>query len=117
MGFTYQMMQFQQERLAAAALSLAPMDRLIEDTIEYCRERKAFGRPLLDNQYIHYRLAELKTDVELLRAGVYSATDNFVAGNDVTEMASMIKLKVYRLLPKDSTYVRTFVNVIVMFLF
>ncbi len=50
MGFTYQMMQFQQERLAAGALSLAPMDILIHDTIEYCKERKAFGRPLIDNQ-------------------------------------------------------------------
>ncbi len=45
-------------------------------------------------QYIHYRLAELKTEVEMLRAGLYSATDNFLAGNDVTEMASMVKLKV-----------------------
>ena len=31
------------------------------------RERKAFGAPLLDNQYIHFRLAELLTEVEMLR--------------------------------------------------
>jgi len=49
-GFTYQMMQFQEERLAAVALSLAPLEKCITDTIEYTRTRTAFGRPLLDNQ-------------------------------------------------------------------
>ena len=43
----------------------------LQDTIEYCRQRHAFGRPLIDNQYLHYQLAEMKTEVELLRAGLY----------------------------------------------
>ena len=47
------------------------MDNILDDTIAYLRERKAFGRPLLDNQYIHYKLAEYKTEVEMLRAGIY----------------------------------------------
>ena len=42
-----------------------------QETIEYCRQRQAFGRPLLDNQYLHYKLAEMKTEVEMLRAGLY----------------------------------------------
>merc|ERR1712004_814570 len=63
MGFTYQMMQFQEERLAAAAISLTPCVNIINDTIAYTRERKAFGAPLLDNQYIHFRLAELLREV------------------------------------------------------
>merc|ERR1711974_421107 len=75
MGFTYQMMQFQEERLAAAAISLTPMVNIINDTITYTRERKAFGAPLLDNQYIHFRLAELHTEVEMFRAMVYAAAD------------------------------------------
>merc|ERR1712203_1022861 len=48
MGFTYQMMQFQEERLAAAAISITPCVNIINDTIAYTRERKAFGAPLLD---------------------------------------------------------------------
>merc|ERR1711970_162075 len=40
MGFTYQMMQFQEERMAAVALSLTPMDKIIQQTIEYLKERK-----------------------------------------------------------------------------
>ena len=80
MGFTYQMLQFQEERLAAAALTLTPMDAVIAETVEYLRQRKAFGQPLLNNQYIHFRLAELLTEVEMLRAGLYRATDQHVAG-------------------------------------
>jgi len=98
MGFTYQMMQFQEERLAAAAISLTPCVNIINDTIAYTKERKAFGAPLLDNQYIHFRLAELLTEVEMLRSGLYRATDNHVAGEDVTMLASMCKLKCGRLL-------------------
>merc|ERR1719400_880101 len=98
MGFTYQMMQFQEERLAAAAISLTPCVNIINDTIAYTRERKAFGAPLLDNQYIHFRLAELLTEVEMLRSGLYRATDNHVAGEDASMLASMCKLKCGRLL-------------------
>ena len=84
--------------------------RHIEQTVAYTRERKAFGAPLLDNQYIHFRLAELLTEVtvvdmlcaklkktnnfpsiwkfcdefasqvEMLRSLLYRATDLFVAG-------------------------------------
>ena len=53
-GFTYQMLQFQQERLACAALSLVPLERCITDTIEYTRNRMAFGQPLLNNQVCIY---------------------------------------------------------------
>src|ERR1700684_1423642 len=58
-GFTYQMLQFQEERLWAAAANLKSMERVIEETIEYTRSRKAFGKPILDNQVVHFRLAEL----------------------------------------------------------
>jgi len=97
MGFTYQMLQFQEERLACVALAMTPMEMCINQTIEYLRDRKAFGQPLLNNQYIHFRLAELLTDIEMLRAGLYRATESHVAGEDVTQLASMCKLKVGRL--------------------
>jgi citronellyl-CoA dehydrogenase len=96
-GFTYQMLQFQEERLWAAAACLKAHEHTIEDTIEYTRSRKAFGRPLLDNQVIHYRLAELKTEVELLRSLVYRACEAYISGEDVTPLATMAKLKAGRL--------------------
>ncbi|MBT4020026.1 MAG: acyl-CoA dehydrogenase [Alphaproteobacteria bacterium] len=97
MGFTYQMQQFQEERLWAAASSLKAMDGIIAETAEYTRNRHAFGQPLLNNQVIHYRLAELSTEVEALRALVYQSVEAYIDGTDVTRQASMAKLKCGRL--------------------
>jgi citronellyl-CoA dehydrogenase len=96
-GFTYQMLQFQEERLWGAAANLRALDRLIDLTIDYTRERKAFGQSILDNQVVHFRLAELRTEVEALRALTYRAVEMYVAGQDVTKLASMAKLKAGRL--------------------
>jgi citronellyl-CoA dehydrogenase len=96
-GFTYQMLQFQEERLWGAANSIQGLDNAIRNTIEYTRERRVFGRPVLDNQVVHFTLAELQTEVEALRALVYRATELYVAGKDVTQLASMAKLKGGRL--------------------
>lgn len=98
MGFTYQMMQFQEERLWAAANAIQGLMNCIDQTIEYTRERKAFGKSVLDNQVVHFTLAELKTEVECLRALTYMATEHYIQGKDVTEWASMAKLKAGRLL-------------------
>jgi citronellyl-CoA dehydrogenase len=92
-GFVYQMLQFQEERLWGAANSVRALERMIEWTIDYTRQRKAFGISILDNQYVHYRLAELSTEVEALKALVYRATEMYVSGKDVTKLASMCKLK------------------------
>ena len=52
---------------AIDAGALRTLDRMIDQTIEYTRQRQAFGRSILDNQSVHFRLAELRTEVELLR--------------------------------------------------
>jgi citronellyl-CoA dehydrogenase len=96
-GFTYQMLQFQEERLWAAAAGLVGKERMIDDTIEYAGQRKAFGQSILDNQVVHFRLAELKTDVEMLRSLTYRAAELMLKGEDVTMLASMAKLKSGRL--------------------
>jgi citronellyl-CoA dehydrogenase len=96
-GFTYQMLQFQEERLSAAARRITALTQCVDDTIAYTRTRLAFGRPILDNQVVHFRMAELKTEIELLRSLVYRAADLHIAGEDMTELASMAKLKVGRL--------------------
>jgi citronellyl-CoA dehydrogenase len=97
MGFTFQMLQFQEERLWGAASSLKGLDRLIDLTIDYTRQRHTFGRPILDNQVVHFKLAELRCEVEALRALTYRAVEMYVSGKDVTKLASMAKLKCGRL--------------------
>lgn len=96
MGFMYQMMQFQEERLFGAASGIDGMTNIINETIEYTRQRQAFGQSLIDNQYVHFRMAELKTEVEALKALVYQTTEEYVAGKDASMQASMCKLKVGR---------------------
>ncbi len=97
LGFMLQMKQFQRERLAGSLMSTAGMEKIIRLTIAYCRERHTFGRPLIDNQVIHFRLCELLTEVEALRQLNYHCIRLLVAGEDVTKEVSMAKLKAGRL--------------------
>ncbi len=97
MGFMMQMVQFQEERLCGAIGTLRGMEHVIESTIAYCRERHTFGQPLIDNQVIHFRMAELRTEVEALRSLIHRAVEDYVGGTDVTMLASMAKLKAGRL--------------------
>jgi citronellyl-CoA dehydrogenase len=98
MGFVYQMEQFQYERLWGALNAGAMAQRAIDMTIAYTRERKAFGRPLLDNQWVHYRLAEMETEVAALRALSWQGVETVVRGEDATRIATMAKLKAGRLI-------------------
>ena len=97
MGFVYQMQQFQEERLWGAASSLVGMEKVIDHTIEYTRQRKIFGKSILDNQVVHFKLAELKSEIEALRSLIYRACEEYINGQDVTMLASMAKLKGGRL--------------------
>ena len=96
-GFIYQMEQFQEERIFCAANVLKALDTCVQETIGYTKQRKAYGKSILDNQYVQFRLAELQTEIESLRALTYRATTLYVKGQDVTNLASMAKLKAGRL--------------------
>lgn len=97
MGFSLQMQQFQKERLAGTLMGLSGMEEAIKLTINYCRERHTFGKPLIDNQWIHFRIAELLTEIEALRQLAYHCVRMLVAGEDMTKEVSMAKLKAGRL--------------------
>jgi len=101
-GFKMQMQQFQEERIFMSVSCLVILDECISKTIEYCHERQAFGKPIIYNQSIHFRLAELQTEVEALRSLVYRACENLIDGNDVTYLTSMAKLKSGRLIREVS---------------
>jgi len=96
-GFTYQMLQFQEERLWSIAANLKSMEQSIEATVDYTKMRNVFGKPILDNQVVQFTLAELQTEVEALRSLLYRATEEYLTGVDVTLLASMGKLKAGRL--------------------
>ncbi|MEM7152106.1 MAG: acyl-CoA dehydrogenase family protein [Myxococcota bacterium] len=96
-GFTFQMIQFQEERLWGAANVIGGLDQVLSATIEYTGDRQVFGKSVLDHQWVHFKLAELATEIEALRALTYQATELYISGKDVTKLASMAKLKSGRL--------------------
>ena len=96
-GFQQQMTQFQNERMIAAYTAVGSMQQALERTAGYLRERQAFGAPLLSNQYLQFRLAELAAEVDLLRRYNYACAESFMAGQDTTRMATIAKLKAGRL--------------------
>ncbi len=97
MGFKLQMQQFQKERLIAAVMALAGAEKAIEITVKYCQTREAFGKPLIANQWIQFRISELLTEIEAERQLLYHCTRLIVAGIDATREVSMAKLKAGRL--------------------
>ena len=66
-GFIYLMQQLPQERLSIAVGAVATAEKVLDDTIAYCHERKAFGRPIGKFQNSRFRLAEMKTETRIAR--------------------------------------------------
>lgn len=100
MGFIYQMQQFTEERLFGASRTIIQMQELLDETAEYLRTREAFGKPLLDNQWINYTLADLSTEVTCLRALVHECVDGYVRGEDVRLRTAQAKLTAGKLVRK-----------------
>ena len=96
-GFQQQMAQFQDERLIGAFMSVASARRALDRTKEYLQQRDAFGKPLLANQYLQYRLAELYAEVDLLQTYCRVAAFRAADGEPVTREATVAKLKCGRL--------------------
>jgi citronellyl-CoA dehydrogenase len=103
-GFQQQMEQFQIERLVATYLAVGGHDLALERTKEYARQRQTFGRPLLANQYLAFRLTELVAEVDILREYVYACARAIDGGEDVTRGATIAKLTAGRLNRKVADY-------------
>jgi citronellyl-CoA dehydrogenase len=97
MGFQQQMAQFVIERMWAAYGAVGACEMALERTKEYLKQRVAFGRPLMKNQYLQYRLAELAAEVDLLKYYNYATADAFMRGENPTRFATIAKLKSGRL--------------------
>jgi citronellyl-CoA dehydrogenase len=104
LGFMLQMQQFQRERLVSAIMAYAGAERVIRMTIEYLRERKTFGQPLIDNQWIHFKLSELIAEVEFLRQMCHHCVRKMQDGLDYTREASIAKLKAGRLVRETADW-------------
>ena len=90
-GFYAVMKNFQNERIAIAAMTMGEAARAIELTLEYVRTRKAFGAPLWDKQAIRQRLSMLAAKVEAGRQLVLHAASLDAQGRDCVKEVSMAK--------------------------
>ena len=90
-GFKLLMNQLQQERLVIAVASIASCRRSLEDTIDFVRQREAFGQRISQFQNTQFTLAELATQVELGQAFVDKLCAAHVRGEEIVVGASMAK--------------------------
>ncbi|MBY8917150.1 acyl-CoA dehydrogenase family protein [Nitratireductor sp. L1-7-SE] len=90
-GFVQLMQQLPQERLLIGAQAIAMIERALAVTIDYVKERKAFGQKVIDFQNTQFKLAELKTEATVGRVFYNDCVARHLAGNLDTATASMVK--------------------------
>lgn len=90
-GFKYLMEKLQQERLFASWGSQVLAEVALEVTLDYCRSREAFGRPISRFQHNSFKLAEMATDIEIGRTFLEKLTLDHMEGKDVVKQVSMAK--------------------------
>ncbi|MCP4005511.1 MAG: acyl-CoA dehydrogenase [bacterium] len=90
-GFKMLMEKLQQERLSIAVSSMASIRRSLDDTLEYVKQRQAFGQPIGSFQNTQFKLAELETEYEIGRVFVDRLLAAHVGGDEIVKEVSMAK--------------------------
>jgi len=90
-GFVALMQNLPRERIAIGATALAGAEHVFATTLDYCRQRQAFGRPIGSFQHSRFQLAEMATELAVARAFTDRAITEHVAGRLSTEDAAMVK--------------------------
>jgi citronellyl-CoA dehydrogenase len=93
-GFYYIMQNFQGERLVGSASATAGAQLVLNGTIEYCQQRKAFGKPLTGFQVTRHHIVDMETELEACRRLTYHAADLMNRGIPCQREISMAKLMV-----------------------
>ncbi|WP_174519530.1 MULTISPECIES: acyl-CoA dehydrogenase family protein [Rhodococcus] len=96
-GFQQQMTQFQNERMSAAYDRVGGLQQALDRTCDYLKQRKTFGKALIDNQHIAFKLAELYARLDMLRQYNYACAEAYMRGEDTTRYATVAKLEIGRL--------------------
>lgn len=91
-GFAYMMQELPRERLNIGVIGVYASEGNLERTIEYTKERKAFGAPLAQLQNTRFSLATCKTDIEVHKAFLNQCIDRYTEGKLDVPTAAMAKL-------------------------
>lgn len=90
-GFYYLMRQLARERLNVAVMAMAACERALTITLEYCKQRTAFGKPIGSFQNSRFKLAEMQTEIEIGRVFVDRCIEELLEGTLTSETAAMAK--------------------------
>jgi alkylation response protein AidB-like acyl-CoA dehydrogenase len=90
-GFYYLMRQLARERLNVAVGAMAACETALEITLDYCKQRTAFGKPIGSFQNSRFKLAEMKTEIEIGRVFVDRCIEELLEGTLTAEVAAMAK--------------------------
>jgi len=90
-GFYSVMRNFQTERIALAAMAIGHCTQALKMTLEFVRQRQAFGAPLFEKQTIRQRIAMLDAKVHAARAFMYDCAWRVTQKHDVVQQVSMLK--------------------------
>ncbi|WP_163527709.1 acyl-CoA dehydrogenase family protein [Halobacillus ihumii] len=102
-GFYYLMDKLQQERLIVAIGGITACERMLELTIDYVKQRHAFGKSIASFQHIQFSLAELQTEVEIGRAFLDRTIEAHMNGDEVVKEVSMAKWWITDLVKKTAS--------------
>ncbi len=92
MGFSYMMSELPQERMIVPIRAAASIEAMLERTVEYTKDRSAFGAPLFSFQNTKFKLADARAQLEMLRTFVDDCLAEFLRGELSTDRAAMAKL-------------------------
>jgi alkylation response protein AidB-like acyl-CoA dehydrogenase len=90
-GFVALMQNLPRERVTIGVMALAAAEAVFEETLEYCKQRQAFGRPIGSFQNSRFQLAEMATELAVARAFSDKAIVAHVSDELSTQEASMVK--------------------------
>ncbi len=90
-GFYYLMSKLQQERLLACVMALAMAEKMLEITMEYCSQRRVFGRPVGSFQHNTFKIVEMATEIELGSCLLRELIRDHIAGREIVKKVSMAK--------------------------
>lgn len=99
-GYFYHTKNLLEERLVTGVCAASLATLVLDDTIQYLRERTVYGRPLSHLQVVRHRLVDMATDVEMSRRFVHSVCEAYRDGRVEAKEICMIKFRVIEILQK-----------------
>jgi acyl-CoA dehydrogenase len=91
-GFVIMMTELPRERLGIAAQAVASAEGALDITVDYVKERKAFGKSIGEFQNTRFKLADVKTEIAINRAFYEQCADRYASGDMTTDDAAILKL-------------------------